>query len=184
MKYQIRTYGDPVLRQKAEPIQKIDDATRAFAQDMIETMRVSEGCGLAAQQIGKALSICVVEVLPDYDIDKENNRLNPDLSMPMVLINPEIIQSSENTDAWEEGCLSFPDVRGSITRPYEIQVKFTDEKGKPHHITAKGLVARVIQHEVDHLNGVLFIDHMSTAKRIAIAGKLKRIKKETSEKMA
>ena len=183
MKYEIRTFGDPVLREKAKPIDRIDDRIKDLARDMFAVMRESEGCGLAAQQIGKTISICVVEVLPEYDVDQQGARLNPDLSMPMVLINPEIISSSDKTEPREEGCLSFPGIRGSITRPYEIQVKFLDEKGVSRQETVKGFVARAIQHEIDHLNGVLFIDRMSAVKRMALAGRLKRMKSDTLDKL-
>lgn len=183
MKLDIRFYGDPVLRVRGRSVAAVDGDLRRLAQDMIETMRANAGCGLAAQQVGRTESVCVIEVMPEQDSDKSGARLHPELTMPMVLFNPEILESSSKVEYAEEGCLSFPDVRGSIPRSLEIRVRFLDEKGQPREHTFREFLARVIQHEVDHLNGVLFIDRMSSAKRIGLAGKLRRLKKETEEQM-
>lgn len=183
MKREIRTYGDPVLREKARPIEPVDDAIRKLAADMIETMHAQEGVGLAAQQIGETRAICVVDLPPSYDDDGHGGRHNPDAIMPMILINPEILDPSGESDVREEGCLSFPDIRGNITRPVEITVRYRNENGESRVLRAREFLARVIQHEVDHLNGVLFIDRMSAPKRIALSGRLKRLKRETEERM-
>lgn len=167
-----------MLRTKAESIEQVDDEIRALGREMVEIMRQSEGVGLAAQQIGETRAICVIEVPDDYDRDAEGNRLNPELAMPLVLINPVIASSSKKEDAYDEGCLSFPGIRGSINRPRTIHLSFIDEQGTPRELDVTGFTARVIQHEVDHLNGVLFIDRMSAAKRFTLSGKLKRLRED------
>ena len=184
MRLEIRQYGDPILRAKGRAIAKIDADILKLAEDMIETMRGAEGCGLAAQQIGRDLMICVVEAPADLDTDDAGQPCNPGLQMPMIVINPEIIAQSKKTDSREEGCLSFPDIRGNIDRAREITLKFLNEKGEPQQLQVFGFAARVLQHEIDHLNGVLFIDRMSYAKRVALKGKLKRMKQETEERMS
>ncbi len=175
----IHYYGDPVLREVSTPVDPVDENIRSLAADMILTMRESSGVGLAAQQIGETRSICVVEVPPEMDEDHDGNRLHPDLEMPMVLINPVLSEPTKKTDSMEEGCLSFPEIRGSINRPYGIHLAWTDLEGKRHERDIRGFLARVIQHEVDHLNGVLFIDRMSSAKRFTLAKKLKRLREDT-----
>lgn len=181
MTLQLHYYGDPVLREKARRFETVTDDVARLAADMIDMMRSSEGVGLAAQQIGQARAICVIEVPEEMDKTEQGERLNPGLDMPMALLNPEIINFSRKTDTREEGCLSFPEIRGNIDRSSEITVRYMDLDGKARELTAKGFLARVIQHEVDHLNGVLFIDRMSPAKRFALSNKLKRMKRETEE---
>jgi peptide deformylase len=184
MQYDIRIYGDPVLREKARRIERVDDDLRKLAADMIETMRAREGVGLAAQQIGETRAICVVEVPENYDKDPNGERMNPGVAMPMILINPEIGEPSDDTDLHEEGCLSFPEIRANIVRPFSISLRYTDEQGQVRTLQPRGFLARVIQHEVDHLNGVLFIDRMSAPKRFAIKGKLRKMKEETEDRLA
>lgn len=178
MNHEIRIFGDPVLREKSVEVVVVDDQIRALGREMIEIMRKSEGVGLAAQQIGETRSICVIEVPEDYDRDEEGQSLNPGITMPAMLINPVITSSSSKTISYEEGCLSFPDIRGSITRPAEIHLTYIDEQGKKQEMAVKGFTARVIQHEVDHLNGILFIDRMSAARRFALKGRLRRLREE------
>ena len=184
MELPIHNYGDPVLRQKAEPVEVVDDGFRALARDMIDTMHLARGVGLAAQQIGKAIAICIVEVPEDYDVDEDGVRLNADVSMPLILINPKITSYSRETESGEEGCLSFPEIVGPISRSLEIDVACLDERGEAHQLQLKGFVARVVQHEVDHLNGVLFIDRMSPVKRITLKGRLRRMRNETEKTLA
>ena len=181
MSLPITRFNSAVLRQKGLPANPADPALRALAAEMIDTMHGAKGIGLAAQQVGRALQMCVVEVPADLDVDKDGNRLNPDLAMPMVVLNPVITGASKETWVYEEGCLSFPEIHGKITRPVGIQMTYQDLEGKTHTIEAKGLVGRCLQHEIDHLNGVLFIDRMSAAKKIALASKLKRLALETKE---
>ncbi len=177
MNHEIRIYGDPVLRTKAEPVREVNDAVRALGRAMIAIMRGAEGVGLAAQQIGETRAICVVEVPEEYDTDDEGNRLNPGLPMPLVLINPVLTQPSSKAESREEGCLSFPDIRGNITRPVSIHLNALDDQGRVIDCDVTGFIARVIQHEVDHLNGVLFIDRMSAARRFTLASRLRRMQK-------
>ena len=181
MNHEIRIYGNPVLREKARPVAAVDDDLRQLAAEMVRIMHASEGVGLAAQQIGETRAICVIDMPPDYDEDGKGGRHNPDVAMPLVLINPVLSEPTEETDVREEGCLSFPEIRANITRPVEVSVAYLDEQGQPKKIRAREFLARVIQHEVDHLNGVLFIDRMSAPKRIALSGKLRRMKRETEE---
>lgn len=174
----LRYFGDPVLRTPAHPVRPPNEGLRELAARMVETMHASEGVGLAAQQIGETRAICVVEVPEDYDKDEAGTLINPDLPKPLILLNPDIHTFSAKTDSREEGCLSFPEIRGKIERSTEIGVRFQDLDGQSHDLVVRGFAARVIQHEVDHLNGVLFIDRMSVAKRFAIKGKLAKLKKE------
>lgn len=181
MKREITKYGHPVLRQKSTPIKTVTDEIRRLADDMIDTMRAAEGCGLAAQQIAETRSICVIAVPPDLDKGDDGQPQHPHLKMPMVLINPEITAASKKTAGREEGCLSFPDIRGSILRHTEITLKFTDIDGHTREEKLRDFAARVVQHEIDHLNGILFIDKMSPAKKFAIKRKLAALKAETEE---
>lgn len=183
MNHEIRIFGDPVLREKARPVEVFGDEIRKLGEEMITIMRQADGCGLAAQQIGETRAICVIEVPPEYDQDEEGKPLNPELTMPMILINPVISAGSRKTESRDEGCLSFPGIRGSITRPVGIHVDCHDEHGQRKSFDVQGFAARVIQHEVDHLNGVLFIDRMSTAKRFTLKGRLNKLQRgeEVSE---
>ena len=139
----LRYYGDPVLRTAARSVRPPDPDLARLAADMIATMRASEGVGLAAQQIGETRAICVVEVPADYDQDAAGQRINPDLPpMPLVLLNPEIHTLSDKTDSREEGCLSFPDIRGKIDRALEIGVRYLDLDGHAHDVTVRGFAAR------------------------------------------
>jgi len=160
---EIVEYGHPALRAKGKRIEKIDDQIRVLAQDMLETMVDADGVGLAAQQIGLPLQICVVDVT-DVSDRPSAMRINGQMiaiedEMPLVLINPEI-ETFGDEKAGAEGCLSFPGIRGSITRPFSVKVKAQNLSGATLKFEADGLLARAIQHEYDHLHGVLFIDRM------------------------
>ena len=184
MKLEIRKYGDPVLREKAEPVEKVDDRIRTLAKNMIETLHGDDGgVGLAAQQVGDTVAVCVIEAPAEYDTDEKGVRFNPDVKMPLVLINPEIIEASKETEVRDEGCLSFPDIYAPVRRPMEINLGFMDLNGKPQNLRLKRFIARVVQHEMDHLHGVLLVDRMATLKKIALAGQLKRLRKETREEL-
>ena len=183
MKLEIRKYGDPVLREKAEPVEKVDDRIRALAKDMIAAMHDDGGVGLAAQQVGETIAICVVEVPAEYDADDKGVRFNPDVKMPLVLINPEILEASKETEVRDEGCLSFPGIYAPVRRPVEIKLEFVDLNGKTQNLHLKHFVARVVQHEMDHLHGVLLVDRMGNLKKIALAGQLKRLRNETREEL-
>ena len=172
-------YGDPRLREKARVVTVFDESLRQLADEMLEVMRVKEGIGLAAQQVGETRSICVIHVPPASDTDDAGHRLHPDLSMPMILVNPRRVQASECTESFEEGCLSFPDILAPIVRPTEIDLAYQDLSGASHEVHLRGLIARAVQHEMDHLQGVLIVDRMTQIKKLALSGRLKRLSRET-----
>lgn len=182
MKLSIRQYGDPLLRAKGKRVDKIDDRLRELAADMIETMRAANGVGLAAQQIGEALQLTVLDISQIKDrpstMKLNGKEVDPKNAMPLVLINPEIELLTE-TEVGTEGCLSFPEINGEIERAKSIVVRAQTLHGEAIELEACGLLARAIQHEVDHLNGILFIDRMSTAAKAALSSRLKRLQKET-----
>ncbi|MGC9452946.1 MAG: peptide deformylase [Oceanipulchritudo sp.] len=183
MLLRVTQYGESILRQAGERITVFDDALERLAADMVETMDAEEGVGLAAQQIDKAIMLCVVDVvhLPEEELDYQLDGLRQpiDLIMPMVLVNPVITEMSGRTLWGEEGCLSFPGIRGDVPRAETIRVEFQDTGGNPHQLTCSGWFARVVQHEVDHLNGRLFIDHMDKRQLRLLDSKIKRLKRET-----
>lgn len=176
-------YNDPVLRQKGEPVAVFDAALTQLGRDMIETMHAARGIGLAAQQIGKALQFCVVDLREadpdDFDFELDGSRPPLELFMPMMIANPKITVLPSEKDSYEEGCLSFPDIRGDVVRPDEIEVRFEDAQGVPHVMVCNGLLSRCIQHEADHLNGTLFIDRMSKRTRAAIDRAIKALAEKT-----
>lgn len=181
MRLCIHTYGDPVLREAAQPLHGIDEALRKLAQDMIETMHAEGGIGLAAQQIGRVIPLCVVDLPTEMDQDEDGQPVNPGITMPMVLVNPVVLHAADRKWPRDEGCLSFPDIMGRIERPWTITLRYMDLDGTTHEDTFHGMLARVMQHEIDHLNGVLFIDRMSHVKRLALKGRLRRLQQETQE---
>ncbi len=181
MKLPIVRYGDPVLRAKGKPITAVDDRVRELAADMIETMHEAHGVGLAAQQVGEALQLTVIDVAGAED-QESTMRLNgaevdPKTSMPLVLLNPELSLGKE-TIIGVEGCLSFPEITGDIRRSIAVTLRADTLEGEQVEIAATGLLARAIQHEVDHLNGILFVDRMSAATKVALRTRLKRLQKE------
>jgi peptide deformylase len=182
MKLEIVEYGDPVLRAKGKRIDKIDDRIRELAQNMIETMHTANGVGLAAQQVGEPIQLAVLDVSQVEDrptvMKLNGSEIDPKSVMPLVLINPEIDLGSE-MEMGTEGCLSFPEITGEISRAKSIVVRGQDLDGNRIDVETTGFLARAIQHEVDHLNGVLFIDRMSTAAKISLSSRLKRLQKET-----
>jgi peptide deformylase len=183
MNLQLCTYGNPVLRKKAEPVQAINESVHALADEMIAFMHAERGVGLAAEQIGRTEALCVIDIPPDADTNDDGLRENPEVAMPLVLINPEITARSPKRITCEEGCLSFPGLAAPVERHYQVTVRFTGLDGTERELTGQGLLARAIQHELDHLNGVLLVDRMSPVKRIAYAGRLKRMVRETKAAM-
>ncbi|PTM97446.1 peptide deformylase [Mycoplana dimorpha] len=145
---------DPILRQVSTPLGTVDDEARRLAEDMLETMYDAPGIGLAAIQIGVPRRMLVL------DVSREGEE-----KTPLVFINPEIVSSSDTRSVYEEGCLSIPDYYAEVERPAEITVRYIDRDGKEQTLDADGLLATCLQHEIDHLNGVLFIDHISKLKR-------------------
>ena len=182
MRLRILQYGSPVLRAKGRRIEEIDDRIRQLAADMIETMRAANGVGLAAQQIGEALQLTVVDVSQVEDrpstLKLNGQEVDPRTASPLVLINPEIKPDKE-TSVGVEGCLSFPEITGEIERAQAVTARAQNLEGSLMELEATGLLARALQHEVDHLNGILFIDRMSSAAKTALASRLKRMQKET-----
>jgi len=181
MRLSILQYGDPILRAKGKRIEKIDQRIRELAQDMIETMHAATGVGLAAQQIGEPLQLTVLDVSQVEDRPstmKVNGKdLDPQNAMPLVLVNPQIDPGGE-TEMGTEGCLSFPEITGEIERAKSITVRAQNLDGEPIELETTGFLARAVQHEVDHLNGILFIDRMSSAAKTSLSSKLKRLQKE------
>lgn len=185
MSLEVVIFGDPVLRVKAAPIARITGEMKTLADSMMEAMYAHNGLGLAAQQVGRTVSVCVIDIPPDYDVDAEGGpRLNPDIPMPLVMYNPRIVNATRLLEKKDEGCLSFPGIHTAVQRAAEIEVVFTDWKGNDQKLRCKGLLARAVQHELDHLNGVLLVDRMSTVKKISLAGQLKRLREETAERLA
>ncbi len=166
MKLHLRYYGDPILRKRASEVRVFDAELREQAEGMIDTMRYEAGVGLAAPQVGfeKRLLVALqMETPDDSDVD------------PIVMINPEIIERSPETWEFEEGCLSIPGIRGDVTRPAGVTVRYQDVDGKTHTVQAEAMFARVVQHEIDHLDGKLFIDYLSTAEKTLLKPRLKKI---------
>ncbi len=168
--HKIVLLADPVLRQKAEPVTDIDEDIRQLLDDMVETMYDAVGIGLAAPQIGISKRLIVMDCAKDD-------------SPPEIwkMINPEIINRSEDTAKMEEGCLSIPGYNGDVIRPAEVEVRYIDIEGNVQQMTASGLLAACVQHEIDHLDGVLFIDHLSRLKRDMI---LRKVAKDPVYKQA
>ncbi len=184
MKHDIVTYGGRVLRVKAQPVPDVTADTRRLADDMLETMYAYNGIGLAAEQIGQTLSVCVIDI-PRDRLEAEADQLNATeirLPMPLIMVNPEILERS-GTESSEEGCLSFPGIYAAVTRATTLTVRFLDWKGRPQVLEARDLLARAVQHELDHLSGVLLVDRMSAVKRVSLAGTLRRLKAETEARL-
>ncbi len=164
---------DPVLRLVSKPVERFDDQLRKFAGDMFDTMYDAPGIGLAAIQVGEPIRMLVIDLAKEGE-DKA----------PHVFINPEIVGVTDEVSTYEEGCLSIPDYYAEVERPAAIQVKYFDADGKPHAMEADGLMATCLQHEIDHLNGVLFIDHISKLKRDMVIKKFKKLASQRASKKA
>lgn len=164
---------DPLLRQVSAPVERIDDHVRRFADDMLETMYDAPGIGLAAIQVGEPRRMLVI------DLAKENEP-----KAPQVFINPEIVATGNGVSLYEEGCLSIPDYYAEVERPDTVTVKYLDLSGKEQTITADGLLATCLQHEIDHLNGVLFIDHISKLKRDMVVRRFRKLAKDRAPKVS
>jgi len=174
-------YPDPVLRKAADPVREVTDEIRTLAEDMVETMYDANGVGLAAPQVGVSLQLAIVDVSHDEDcisylrVDGEEKTLG-DIS-PLVFTNPKLeLAGEKDTDV--EGCLSFPDLRGDITRPFEVRATMETLEGETKVVETDGLFARAIQHETDHLFGKLFIDRMTSARKMAIRKQLKAMQQQ------
>ncbi len=170
----IVTYGNDVLRRPAKPVEAVDDGLRALARDMLETMYDAEGVGLAAEQVGREEAICVIDVKPEYEKAADVAEFNRAIAMPLVMVNPRIV-ASEGTQRGTEGCLSFPEIHGQVTRAMQVTFEYTDLDGVRKSAVARGLLARAVQHEVEHLAGKLMIDRFTAVQKLSVAGKLKRL---------
>ncbi|KZD01983.1 MULTISPECIES: peptide deformylase [unclassified Thalassospira] len=157
---------DPRLKKECEPVTEVNDEIKTLLNDMLETMYAAPGIGLAAPQIGVMKRVVVMDVSDDKD--------KPE---PLKLINPEIIWESEETSIYQEGCLSIPEQYADVERPAEVGMRYMDENGETHEIEADGLLATCIQHEIDHLDGVLFTDYLSALKRNMILKKVQKLQK-------
>ncbi|WP_274427048.1 peptide deformylase [Chelativorans sp. YIM 93263] len=158
---------DRLLREVSKPVERVDDDVRKFADDMLETMYDAPGIGLAAIQVGEPRRMLVLDVS-----EKEEER------DPRVFINPEVVASSDERNVHEEGCLSIPDYYAEVERPSDVTVKYIDLDGKEQTVEAGGILATCLQHEIDHLNGVLFIDYLSRLKRDMVVRKFKKLARE------
>jgi peptide deformylase len=166
---EIRTYPDPVLRNKTARVETIDNSLGRLIEDMIATMHAAPGVGLAANQVGVALQLAVIDL---------SSRENEEQRHPLiVIINPEIL-SMEGSITEEEGCLSIPDYSEKVKRAARVKVRAQDRKGKVFEIEAEGLLAKALQHEIDHLNGLLFIDHLSPLKKNIFKRRFKKMAAE------
>jgi peptide deformylase len=183
---EVVTYGHPALRQKGARIERVTSEIKKIVADMFETMHTNHGIGLAAQQVGQALQLTVIDVREVKDrpswLELDGKPAEMNEFMPLVLINPEIKPGGEPV-AGGEGCLSFPEIFAEITRPESVDVKALNEKGKPVEFRCGGLLARAIQHEVDHLNGILFIDRMSRKTKEELKPELDELQTKTKAEL-
>ena len=164
--YPILTIPDPVLRQQAAPVERVDQELRRLMDDMLATMYDAPGVGLAAPQIGISRRLIVMDAARDEDPRD-----------PLVMVNPEILERSDELRIHEEGCLSIPEITAEVERPAGARVAFLDREGKPQEVELEGIWATIVQHEIDHLNGVLFIDYLSRLKRDMIVKKFTKAKR-------
>jgi peptide deformylase len=179
-------YGHPVLRKKGEPIAEITPRIKALVADMLETMYDAHGVGLAAQQIGEALMVTVIDVTGVTDrpstMEIDGRAVDPEKHMPVVLINPVVTPFGAPAKG-PEGCLSFPEIYSDVTRLESVEVSAIDAEGKPVKFRAGGLLARAVQHEVDHLNGILFIDRMSVSDKGKLRDELDELQADTKKRL-
>ena len=168
MKRQIIIHPDPRLKKQCAPVSDLSDGLRALADDMLETMYDAPGIGLAAPQVGVLSRLIVLDC-----VKGENEP-----PQPMIMFNPEVIATSDELNVHEEGCLSIPDIYEEVTRPKEVQVRWIDRDGKAQQAGFDGLWATCVQHEIDHLNGILFINYLGRMKRQMITRKMQKLKRE------
>jgi peptide deformylase len=173
---------DPLLKQISKPVEKVDDALRAFMDDMVQTMYAEHGIGLAAVQVGVLQRVLVMDL--DYKQDNNHHHdhshcggVHVKNTNPLYLVNPEIIEESKEISSYNEGCLSFPDARAEVVRPKKVKIKYLDYFGKEQIQEMDDLMATCVQHEIDHLNGITFVDHISKLKRELILKKMRKFYK-------
>ncbi len=187
MVLRITQYGEPVLREKGRPVEKFDGELHRLIDDMFDTMEAAHGIGLAAQQVGQPLQLCIVDVSGVEDrpsrlwLDGEESDVEE--FMPLVLINPKL-ELKGTQEPGPEGCLSFPEIYGEVSRPSTAKVTALDGDGNEYTFECSGLLARCIQHEVDHLNGLLFIDRMDKVERERIRDEVQNLMEVTRQRIA
>lgn len=169
---------DPILREISTPVETIDDALQTLIDDMFDTMYAAPGIGLAAIQVGEPKRLLVI------DLQEPEEEGGEPIRDPRVFINPEILETSETTQPYQEGCLSVPDQYAEVLRPDRVRARWLDREGKVQEEWIDGLLAVCLQHEIDHLNGILFIDHLSRLKRDMIMKKLVKARRETGGRRA
>lgn len=184
----ITQYGEPILRESGSVVESFDDELRSLAARMHATMKDAEGIGLAAQQVGLPIRFCVVDLGAGASDTGEaildGKPVPPPILMPLYLANPEIeFPEPSKACEMEEGCLSIQGIRGNVRRPHRIIVSYQDLEGAAHQLECEELLARCIQHEVDHLGGVLFVDHMARRDFFKIRGRLKRLKRKSLDNL-
>ena len=183
----IVTYGHPVLRQKGAPVQSSDPGIQDLIQNMFDTMYDKAGIGLAAQQVGRALQLAIIDLREVTDrpstMEIDGAQVNVADHMPLVLINPKIQPAGRRGPA-SEGCLSFPELYGDVIRPESVSVTAENREGQTYHFKATGLLSRAVQHEVDHLNGILFIDRMSAQSKEELRPELEALQQSTKDLLA
>ena len=177
MVLEIVKYGSPVLRETTRPVPVVTPELLNLVENMVETMHKARGVGLAAPQVGRSESICVIDVPSGCEDDDETRAFNAPVQMPLVLFNPVIVATEGSQDG-KEGCLSLPNMSAPVIRPAQVTCQYTDVSGMPQMVTARGFLARAILHETDHLNGVLYIDHLSAVDKLAMAKKLQKLAKK------
>lgn len=170
-KLKVYEYPHPVLKKKAEKVAGVDDELRRFLDDMLETMYAENGCGLAAPQVGVSKRVVVIDLAHEGEEPA-----------PLYMVNPEIIWKSEDLEVCEEGCLSLPEMRAEVERPASVKIHYLDYQGKECELLAEEFLAVAAQHELDHLDGVLYIDHLSRLKRQMLVKKLEKSRKEKGGK--
>ena len=168
MTYRIITVPDPVLKTEAQPVARVDHAIRKQMDDMLAAMYDANGIGLAANQVGLLNRVLVMDLAKREEGPSD----------PIFMVNPEIIHESEAISAMEEGCLSIPEAYAEVQRPAEVRVRYLDYEGNTQELEASGLLSHCVQHEIDHLNGVLFIDYLSSLKRNMILRRLDKLKRQ------
>ncbi len=179
---------DPILRVESKPVERFDEQLRAFLDDMLDTMYDAPGIGLAAVQVGEPLRIFTVDCTEraeneeEGDGEPQSGETQEENRNPIFMINPEIVASTDVPSVYEEGCLSIPDFYAQVERPEGVTIKYQDETGAEQLLEADGLLATCIQHEYDHLNGVLFVDHISKLKRDMVIRKFTKIAKQNGTK--
>ena len=183
----VSKYGEPVLREQGKPITCFDAELQAFVKDLFETMYAENGIGLAAQQVGEAKQVFVMDLNPpkgqtiDFSYLYDGNATPLELFMPLAIINPKITISDPSNEVYEEGCLSFPGVNGNVVRPRRVRCDFQDVHGNAHRLEADGLMGRCMLHEMDHLNGVLFIDKMEKRHLQKNDARIKKLKRASRD---